>query len=147
MQIHFLHGTETGTAEFLCDDLQESLPDGVTSDIASLQDTAPGDMVGACLYVIVQSTFGSGEVAGTGYEFYISLQKDRPDLAHVSFAIFGLGDRTFDDTFNHGSEKLMTELLACGAKLVGERGMADASAPEMPEDVAVPWLEGVLAQV
>lgn len=147
VQIHFLYGTETSTAEYLCDDLQDALPDGSQSEISSMSDVEPSALEAGTLYVIVQATIGSGDVAGTGFAFYEKLQTEKPDLGHVRFAIFGLGDRTFSDTFNHGSEKVMTEMLACGAGLVGERGLFDASAPEMPEDVALPWMEGILAEM
>ena len=51
----------------------------------------------------------------------------------------------FEDTFAHGSERLMTRLLACNARMVGERGLHDASGPDMPEDIAVPWAHDILA--
>jgi flavodoxin len=146
VQIHFLYGTETSTAEYLCDDLQDALPDGIESDISSMADVDPSELEAGPLYVIVQSTIGSGDVAGTGFVFYEKLQNDRPDLSNVRFAIFGLGDRTFSETYNHGSEKVMTEMLACKAGMVGERGLFDASAPEMPEDIALPWMETILAE-
>ena len=146
MQIELLFGTETGTAEFLCEDLAEALEDEATCSLSGMETVDPSTLSGEPFYILVSSTFGSGDVPGTAQTFYEALQK-RPDLGHVRFAIFGLGDRTFGDTFNQGSEKIMTEMLACGAKMVGERGLFDASSAEMPEDIAIPWAREILVQL
>ena len=147
MDIHFLHATETGTAEFLCEDMLAAIEDGHSCEISSLMDVDATALDPAKFYVIVSATFGSGEVPNTGMDFYEVLQNDRPDLSEISFAVFGLGDTSFDDTYNQGSEKLMTEMLACKATMIGERGLFDASSPEMPEDVGVPWIEGIMAML
>ncbi|MEM9141137.1 MAG: flavodoxin domain-containing protein [Pseudomonadota bacterium] len=146
MQIHFLHGTETGTAEFLCEDLQSAIQSDAESEITSLDEIQPSALTNDKFYVFVTATFGSGDLPGTAQDFFDALERDKPDLSHVRFAIFGLGDTTFGETYNQGSEKLMTQLLACNAKMVGERGLFDASSSDMPEDVAIPWLKGVMGQ-
>ncbi|MEM7058045.1 MAG: flavodoxin domain-containing protein [Pseudomonadota bacterium] len=147
MQIHFLHGTETGTAEFLCEDLQAAFGDAHDTQISSLEDVDVSALENGPLYVVVSATFGSGDVPGTGVDFYEALQKNKPDLSHIRFAVFGLGDTSFGDTYNQGSEKLMTEMLACKAEMVGERGLFDSSSPEMPEDIAIPWLTDLLTKI
>lgn len=147
MQIHFLHGTETGTAEFLCDDLKAALPDGWQGTISSLDDVDPSALRSDTFYVLVVSTFGSGDLPGTAVLFYETLRQSKPDLSSIRFAIFGLGDLTFGETFNQGSEKVMDQMLACGAKMTGERVRFDSSSADMPEDVAVPWLQQLLAQM
>lgn len=168
MNLHFLYGSETGTAEFLCDDLVDAA-EGCDTTITSLADIRPADLVAgdlgagdlgagdlgagdlgagdldtSPLYVIVSSTYGSGEPPTNAVDFYDALVRDKPDLSTVRFAIFGLGDRTFDLTFNHGPEKIMQALLDCGATMVGTRGIYDASSLALPEDVALPWLQEIL---
>ncbi|MEM6941611.1 MAG: flavodoxin domain-containing protein [Pseudomonadota bacterium] len=147
MRIVFLHGTETGTAEIVSEDLQASVSGAHETEIASLEDVTPDTLENGPLYVFVCSTFGSGDLPSTAEEFVSTLKQSKPDLSHVSFAVFGLGDRSFGDTFNQGSEQVMQAMTACKARMVGERGIADASADDLPEDVAVPWLEGILAKV
>lgn len=147
MNVEFLHGTETGTAEMVCEDLDAAVSDRVSTTVTSLEDLSPGDMNADTFYVIVCSTFGSGDLPSTAEPFFDALKADKPDLSGVRFAMFGLGDRTFGETYNQGSEKLLAALVECSAHLVGERGLADASSADMPEEVAVPWLEGILEQV
>ncbi|MEM9497147.1 MAG: flavodoxin domain-containing protein [Pseudomonadota bacterium] len=144
MRIDFLHGTETGTAEIVCEDLNDAVAGQVETTIASLEDVDPSELSGDTLYIVVCSTFGSGDLPSTAEPFMQKLEKTMPDLKHVRFALFGLGDRTFGETFNQGSETLMTALLARGAQMVGDRGIADASSADMPEEIAIPWLQDIL---
>ena len=50
----------------------------------------------------------------------------------------------FADTFAFGSRILMELLLERGAKMVGERGIHDASGFDMPEDIALPWVQEIM---
>lgn len=38
----------------------------------------------------------------------------------------------------------MSQMMACNAQMVGERGHHDASSEDFPQDVALPWLKGIL---
>ena len=144
MQIRLLYGTETGTAEILCDDLKDELDGEIECEVQSLEDLGPGDLSTDALNVFVVSTTGSGDLPFTAIPFFDKLQAESPDLSNVQFAIFGLGDRTFAATYNQGSEKFMEKLLELKAKQVGSRGTFDASGNEMPEEVAMPWLRETL---
>ncbi|MEM8633223.1 MAG: flavodoxin domain-containing protein [Pseudomonadota bacterium] len=144
ISVEFYFGTESGTAEILCEDMEASITDRATTEISSLDTVDPLTLSDGPLYVLVCSTFGTGDVPASAEDFYQELTRKKPDLAHIRFAIFGLGDRSFKDTFAQGSEKLMNALLACNARMIGERGIADASAAELPEDIAVPWLQTIL---
>ncbi|MEM1371313.1 MAG: flavodoxin domain-containing protein [Pseudomonadota bacterium] len=146
MQVKFYYATQTGNAETLCDDLKHALPDGTSGEIIDLGDADAANLEKDALHVFVSATTGAGEVPDHGVDFWEGLVDNKPDLSHVRFAVFGLGDTSFDDTYNGGSQKLMEALLACKAKQVGERGLHDASSGEMPEDVGTPWLEKILSQ-
>lgn len=145
MPLHLLHGTETGTSEFLCDDLQEALNGEVDCAVASLSDISTSDLTGDELFVFVCSTFGSGELPFTAKPFVERLQAERRDLSTLRFAIFGLGDTAFGDTFNKGSETLEAALINCGAKPVADRGIFDSASGDEPINVALPWLRDVIS--
>lgn len=147
MNITFLYGTETGTAEMLCEDMEAAVSGDNETTVADMDDVDPTALDKGAFHVLVCSTFGTGELPSTAEAFFDKLQSAKPDLSGLNFAIFGLGDRTFGETFNQGSESLMNEMIACKASLVGERGIYDASGADMPEDVAVPWLEDILEKV
>lgn len=146
MKIHFLYGTETGNAEMLCEDIEADLGDGFDCEITSLADITPAELTRDVLYVIVCSTYGSGDVPATARDFSDALDA-RPDLEGIRFAVFGLGDMVFAETFAQGSDRLMKQMLACKATMIGTRCIHDASVGDMPEDVGLPWFHGILAEL
>lgn len=147
MKIAFLHGTETGNAEMLCEDMEAELGGGFECTIDGLGEVDPAELESEPLYVIVCSTHGNGDVPGAALPFTEALEAGKPDLSHVRFAIFGLGDMVFAETFANGSKVVMDLLVSCGATMIGERGIHDASTTEPPEDEGLPWFSAILSQV
>ncbi|MEO1364474.1 MAG: flavodoxin domain-containing protein [Pseudomonadota bacterium] len=145
MNIGLYYGSETGNSEMLCEDIEAELGDGFTCDIQSLADVDPAALDPGWFYIFVTSTYGNGDLPSTALPFEEALTSGKPDLTGLRFAIFGLGDQVFAETFNHGSKKLTEMLVAQGAVQVGERGLHDASGFEMPEDIALPWAQGIMA--
>ncbi len=145
MKIGFLFGTETGNAEMVCEDIQADFGDDYETTLADLADTTPDDLDPDVFYIIVTSTYGNGDLPTTAQPFGEALEA-KPDLTGVRFAIFGLGDMVFAETFNNGSKTLAALLTSCNATQVGERGLFDASSADLPEDIAIPWAHACLAQ-
>ncbi|MEM6618938.1 MAG: flavodoxin domain-containing protein [Pseudomonadota bacterium] len=144
MKIHLLYGTETGNAEMLCEDMEAEIGDAAETRVSNMGDLNPADLDSEEFHIFVTSTYGNGDLPATAVAFTDALDADKPDLSKITFAIFGLGDMVFSGTFAHGSKTLMELLLACKATMVGERLTHDASGGDMPEDIALPWLEGIL---
>ena len=147
MNVGLYYGSETGNSEMLCEDIEAELGEGFTCDIQSLADVDPAALDKSWFYIFVTSTYGNGDLPSTALPFEAALTGDTPDLKGLRFAIFGLGDQVFAETFNHGSKKLAEMLVAQGAVQVGERGLHDASGFEMPEDNALPWVQGIMDQI
>jgi len=147
MKIGLLYGTETGNAELLCDDIEAEIGSDHECAIESLTDISHADLNADIFYIFVVSTYGNGDLPSGASKFFDELTEDKPDLSRVTFAIFGLGDMVFDYTFAQGSEKLAVLLKECKAKMVGERGIHDASSIDMPEDIGIPWVQGILSQM
>jgi MioC protein len=53
--------------------------------------------------------------------------------------VFGLGDRTYAETFNFGGQRFDELLAELGAQRVGERVKHDASSGVLPEEMASEW--------
>ena len=147
MKISLLFGTETGNSEMVCEDIQQALGESHECDLASLGATDPTALDADRFYLIVTSTYGNGDLPMSAVAFEDALNEHKPELSDIRFAIFGLGDQVFAETFAHGSKRLRELLLERNAKMVGERGLHDASSFEMPEDIAVPWAEAIVAEV
>lgn len=147
MKIALLFGTESGNAEMLCDDLKDELDADHDVEISSFADVVPDDLDHDVFHILVTSTHGNGDLPAAAAEFVDALEEQATDLSGVTFAIFGLGDMVFEETFNQGSERLMKAMLTHKATQIGARGLHDASTGEMLEDVALPWLETCMTQL
>ena len=146
LKVTILVGTMTGTAQLVAQELQLSWEDDATQ-----VEVLPMDGLDArvfsrdAVFLVCTSTYGQGDVPDNARSFYDALCRDRPDLAHVRYGVFGLGDRTYAETFNFGGRRFDDLLAALGAKRIGERVQHNASSGEMPEDTALEWAPQWLA--
>lgn len=147
MKISVLYGTETGNAEMLADDIKSALDDEFDVTSRNLSDTDPAELNGDAFVVVVCSTYDDGDLPASAKPFAEKLDAGSYDLSSVRFAIFGLGDGEYADTFAHGSKKMAEKLQASGAVQVGERLIHDASGGEMPEDLALPWISQIVEKL
>ncbi|WP_428926550.1 flavodoxin domain-containing protein [Marinibacterium sp. SX1] len=145
MNIAIFFGTETGNAEMLADDLSTALEEAHETTVANLSDTAPEALRQADLNIILCSSYGDGELPASAQPFAERLAANPPALDGVRIAVFGLGDREYHDTFGNGSMQLADSLAGRGATLVGDRVVHDAASGELPEDIALPWAEAIIA--
>ncbi|MGR3365245.1 MAG: flavodoxin domain-containing protein [Maritimibacter harenae] len=146
MMISILYGTETGNAEMLAEDIQAELEGDHDVSCENLSDVDPAALDPNRLYLLVCSTYGDGELPASAQPFAEAMDAAKPDLSAIHFAIFGLGDSEYDETFNHGPKRLAELMLAHGATQIGERVAHDASGSDMAEDLAFPWAEEIVGQ-
>ncbi|WP_071675574.1 flavodoxin domain-containing protein [Nioella nitratireducens] len=146
MKIAILYGTETGNAEMLAEDIMAELEGAHEVTCANLSDIAPADISDDRFYLLVCSTYGDGDLPASAQPFAESMDGSDVSLAGVHFAVFGLGDSEYDETYNNGSFRLAELMTAKGATQIGERVVHDASGSDLAEDIAFPWAEAVVAQ-
>jgi MioC protein len=144
MKISILYGTETGNAEMLAEDILAHIEGEHEATCANLSDTDPANMQKDTFYLVVCSTYGDGELPASAQPFAEALVSGKADLSGIFFAAFGLGDQEYEETFNFGSKEIVRLLTAHGATQLGPRPTHDASGPDMPEDLAMPWADEVL---
>lgn len=145
MKIAVLYGTETGNAEMLAEDIGAHLS-GHETRVANLSDVDPAELVPGTLFLFVCSTYGDGELPASAKPFGARMQAGRPDLGGVIFAVFGMGDSEYPETFNFGGKAIDALMSGAGARMLGERVTHDASGPDMAEDLAMPWADAVVAE-
>ena len=146
MKIHILVGTMTGTAQLCAQEMELALDDGATQVETLLMDNLDGSVFAReGVFLICTSTYGQGDVPDNARKLYEDLQAKRPDLSRVRYGVFGLGDRTYAETFNFGGKKFDELLAGLGAKRVGERHKHDASSGILPEETALEWCREWLA--
>lgn len=146
MNILILFGTETGNAEMVADDLADAMGADYPTQVRDMAAFDPATLNPQDFHVIVCSTYGDGELPNSAQPFHAALQGQRPDLAGLRFATFGLGD-SFYETFNRGSRIIADALVELGAQQIGEHGQHDASSGELPGDAALAWAKGLLGQI
>ncbi|HTP62996.1 MAG TPA: flavodoxin domain-containing protein [Burkholderiales bacterium] len=156
MKLHLLVGTMTGTAQLVAQELElvwdtggDTGGDGGEMQVETLlmDKLDSGVFAREGIFLIVTSTYGQGDVPDNAKNFYEDLKARRPDLSRVRYGVFGLGDRTYAETFNFGGKRFDDVLRELGAQRIGERVQHDASSGVLPEEMAVEWGEGWLALV
>jgi len=146
MKLHLLVGTMTGTAQLVAQELELVWDDGETQVETLLMDKLDCSVFAReGIFLIVTSTYGQGDVPDNAKNFYEDLKARRPDLSRVRYGVFGLGDRTYAETFNFGGKRFDDILQELGAQRVGERVQHDASSGVLPEEMATEWGAGWLA--
>jgi sulfite reductase alpha subunit-like flavoprotein len=148
MQIHILVGTMTGTAQLCAQEMELVLDDGETQVSTLMMDALDSSVFSReGVFLVCTSTYGQGDVPDNARALYEDLKAKRPDLSHVLYGVFGLGDRTYAETFNFGGKRFDELLTELGAWRVGERHMHDASSGVLPEETALEWCQEWLAKV
>ncbi|WP_370152873.1 flavodoxin domain-containing protein [Ferrovibrio sp.] len=148
MQISILVGTMTGTAELVAGDIQKALEGKGHAVEVLLMDNLKADVFerpGA--FLICTSTYGQGDVPDNARDFLADLEAVKPDLTGKLVGIIGLGDSTYQDTFNHGGEQFEKGLQALNATIVGDRMQHNASSGSLPEEDGVTWALDWVEQV
>lgn len=148
IQISILVGTMTGTAQLCAQEMELALDDGDTAVETLLMDKLDASVFERPgVFLVCTSTYGQGDVPDNARAFFDDLKARRPDLSRVRYGVFGLGDRTYAETFNFGGKRFDELLAELGAQRIGERHMHDASSGILPEETALEWCQAWLALV
>jgi MioC protein len=148
IQISILVGTMTGTAQLCAQEMELALDDGETAVETLLMDKLDSTVFSRPgVFLVCTSTYGQGDVPDNARSLYEDLKAKRPDLSHVRYGVFGLGDRTYAETFNYGGKRFDEILAELGAQRIGERHMHDASSGVLPEETALEWCQDWLGKV
>ena len=149
MKINILVGTMTGTAQMCAQEIELAL-DGDDLQVATLLMDKLEPSVFAdrdAVYLVCTSTYGQGDVPDNAKALYEALCSSKPDLSGVRYGVFGLGDRTYAETYNFGGKRFDDILAELGAERIGDRLMHDASSGTLPEEIAIEWAEAWVAKV
>lgn len=137
--LHICFGTMTGNAESLASSAEErAKTDGWNTSLLNLEEVKASDLNSMNRVLFVVSTWGDGEPPDDAAEFWDELAANALDLTGLTYAVFGLGDRDYDD-FNAFARNLDERLAALGAKRLSDRVEADLDFDE-PFDT---WVERI----
>jgi MioC protein len=138
----------TGTAQLCAQEMELALDDGDTKVRTLMMDELDSTVFSReGVFLICTSTYGQGDVPDNARALYEDLKARRPDLSQVRYGVFGLGDRTYAETFNFGGKRFDEILTELGAQRIGERHTHDASSGVLPEETALEWCQDWLGRV
>jgi MioC protein len=143
MRIVALFGTESGNAEAVALGIARAIP-GV--EVQNMADAATDVFEPGALYLIACATHGGGELPGFAQFLHDDLRELSPDLSGVRYAMFGLGDTSYDERYNRGAHQFDELLRSLGASRVGPFGEHDVMTRADPAELGVAWAHAVLAE-
>jgi MioC protein len=140
--IELIVGTETGTAEYVADEVLELLEANEIESRATLEPDL--ELLSTSnLWIIITSTHGAGDIPNNLQPFIQSLIDNQTDLSDKKAMIIALGDSSYD-TYCQAGTKINDQLLALGIELITPIFQVDAMNEEMPEDLVIEWLTDLL---
>jgi sulfite reductase alpha subunit-like flavoprotein len=148
-----LIGTVTGNAEQVARELATVFEySGIPSTLVDMYDASPEIVQQHNAVLICTSTYGSGDLPDNAEPFYNALMEEKPDLAHVRFAVCALGDHGYDPYFCEAGKLFEQLFMYLGATPVADRFEIDGDPDEAIVEQAQAWaldvteaLHGVLA--
>ena len=99
-----LFGTESGNAEFAAEDMAAVITDRKVQ-VFDMSDFSSENFESTNLYILICSTHGEGDLPSGAVPLYESMKSLTPDLSDIEYAIFGLGDSSYEN-YSRGSEHI-----------------------------------------
>ena len=139
--VHILYGSQTGTAESVARDVAKSAKAyGLNPIIKSMDEVDAGALAKIDTLLIVTSTYGDGEMPDNAQVLWTGVSSDAmPKLAQLQFAIFALGDTSYD-LFCQAGMDWDNRLEQLGAKRLHVRVDCDVEYEELAQE----WIQTVI---
>ncbi|XP_074869592.1 NADPH--cytochrome P450 reductase isoform X2 [Carettochelys insculpta] len=124
------YGSQTGTAEEFANRLSKDAHRygmrGMAADPEEydLSDLSRLSEIENSLAIFCMATYGEGDPTDNAQDFYDWLQEADADLTGLKFAVFGLGNKTYEH-FNAMGKYVDKRLEQLGAQRIFELGMGD----------------------
>lgn len=136
-------GSVYGNAQHVAEQVQGLLTSkGVKSQL--YDDPSIEDFTSRTGYIFISSTTGHGDIP-PNLEFFITDLRDRfPLMEQKPFAVIGLGDSSYCDSFCGAGEQIQSLLLELQGTPVAELLRIDACETLEPEKEALAWIEGLV---
>uniref|UniRef100_A0A914Y621 NADPH--hemoprotein reductase n=1 Tax=Panagrolaimus superbus TaxID=310955 RepID=A0A914Y621_9BILA len=142
-----LFGSQTGTAEELAGRLAKDLVRyGKKALVMDPEEVDPEDFeriieIKNPLLILCVATYGEGDPTDNAQQIYEHLQNAEPDFAGLRYAVFGLGNKTYEH-YNAVGKFFDQRLEELGAERVFDIGLGDDDA-NLEEDF-MRWREAFL---
>ncbi|KAA5926902.1 FMN-binding protein MioC [Pantoea sp. Bo_2] len=137
--ITLISGSTLGSAEYVAEHLEEKLQEAGFST-QMLHGPELDEVPQEGIWLVVCSTHGAGDIPDNLLPLFEAIRDSQPDLSQVRFGAIGLGNHEYD-LFCGAIRQIEAQLIAQGARQIGDRLEIDVLEHEIPEDPAEAWLE------
>ena len=139
-----LVATMTGNASLVADDISDFCTEkNLNNQVLEMDnlDIAIFNQYKKSSFLICSSTYGQGDVPDNAKSFYDKLDNASLNLSSIRYALFGLGDMTYKDTFAFGGKKFDKLMNTLNAERIACPYYHDASSGTLPEEEALEWFK------
>ena len=140
--ISIFAGLVYGNAQHVAEEVQTMLESqGIKSEVFT--DPEVTDFTNANAVLVITSTTGQGDVP-PNLELFISELRDKfPLMEGKPFAVAGLGDSSYGESFCGGGRQFFELLTELQGKPVAEMLEVDAMETLAPEEEVVQWVKSL----
>jgi flavodoxin len=136
-------GSVYGNAQHVAEQVEE-LVAGKGHDVEVFDDPSIEQFQQCKAFLFISSTTGQGDIPPNLEGFIYDLRDKMPLLDGKPFAVAGLGDSSYGDTYCGAGRQIYEVLLELQGKPVSEFLEVDAMETLEPEADVVPWVEKLL---
>lgn len=144
--ISIFAGSVYGNAQHVAEEVHTMLEaEGIESEVFT--DPEVDDFTNAESVLVITSTTGQGDVPPNLELFFSDLQDSFPLMNGKSFAVAGLGDSSYGESYCGGGRQFFDLLSELQGKPVAEMFEVDAIETLAPEEEVVPWVKSIVADL
>lgn len=136
-------GSVYGNAQHVAEEVQSMLSEeGVASEVFT--DPSTSDFTEAESVLVITSTTGQGDIPPNLEFFHSELKDTFPLMGAKPFAVVGLGDSSYGESYCGGGKQFFELLTELQGTPISELFEVDAMETLAPEEEVVPWVKSQL---
>ena len=146
VEVGIFVGSVYGNAQHVAEQVEEMIATKGHS-VEVFTDPSVDDFKNTQSVVFISSTTGQGDIPPNLEFFIMDLRDTMPLMAAKPFAVAGLGDSSYGETFCGAGRQIHEVLLELQGAPVSDMLVVDAMETLEPENEVVPWVEKLLPQL
>ncbi|WJG08542.1 flavodoxin domain-containing protein [Aliiglaciecola sp. LCG003] len=139
-------GSVYGNSQHVAEQVEEMIA-GKGHSVEVFTDPSIDDFKQTKSVLIISSTTGQGDIPPNLEFFVMDLRDKMPLMEHKPFAVAGLGDSSYGETFCGAGRQIFEVMLELQGKPVADLLIVDAMETLEPENEVVPWIEALLPKL
>jgi len=139
-------GSVYGNAQHVAEQVEEMIA-GKGHSVEVFTDPKVEDFEQTKSVLFVSSTTGQGDIPPNLEFFVMDLRDTMPLMGQKPFAVAGLGDSSYGDSFCGAGKQIFETMLELQGTPVDDLLIVDAMETLEPESEVVPWIEKLLPKL